>query len=108
MANVCEHEFEQRDPFNENYSMLEFDLYARLNKTIRKNHITGNYEIVGISGSAKGIVFFEGTLEEVVNKSNELESIDEGQFVENIKIRCGSMCPLQREIIKKELLGNKK
>ena len=79
MSNICEHEFEQEDSQNKGYSMTEYDLYAKLDMTIRKN-LRGNiYEIVRISS---GDIIFSGTLEEVVRKANELEG------EENTKISC--------------------
>jgi len=37
MPAICEHEFEREDPNNPGYSMTEYDLYARLGMTLRKN-----------------------------------------------------------------------
>jgi hypothetical protein len=79
MAEICEHEFETRDSKNHDYSKLEYDLYARLNMTIRKNFITRNFEIARIS---TGVMIHQGTLEQMVEIANELEG------AENTRVRC--------------------
>ena len=70
MSNICEHEFEQRDSKNPDYSQLEYDLYGKLDMTIRKNHITGNFEIAKLS---TGVKIHEGSLAQMVAIANNLE-----------------------------------
>ena len=48
MPSICEHDFEQEDPNNRGYSMTEYDLYARLGLTLRKNLSFNEYELVSI------------------------------------------------------------
>lgn len=91
MGEVCEHKFEQRDPANPDYSMVEYDLHARLGLTLRKNLKTGKYEIAKISSRQK---VYEGTLSEMVGKANELEGGN------NTKIGCGIWCPVVRARMK--------
>lgn len=95
MSNICEHEFEQEDPDNLGYSLVEFDLAARWNSTIRKNLVSGEFEIVPIKGhrlrkEPVTLVGYRGTLEEVVEVANQMEGGN------NIKIECGIGCPLRR------------
>lgn len=70
MAQISEQEFEEKDPNNSDYSMTEYDLYARLNMTLVKNHKLNRFEILNISD--RSVQFF-GTFEEMVEKANELE-----------------------------------
>ena len=81
MGTVCEHEFEQEDPRNEGYSMTEYDLYARLGLTIRKNLRKDIYEIVGIKD--KEVRYSSLDLKTIVRIANKLES------VKNTEIKCG-------------------
>jgi hypothetical protein len=85
MGYVCEHEFEQPDPDNPDYSLVEYDLYAQLGLTIRKNLKDNVYEIVKIK--SKEVVFSSPSLEDVVKRANELEG------AENTIIKCGRYCP---------------
>lgn len=70
MANVNEKLFEQPDPKNPDYSMTEYDLYAKLGLSIRKNIKLGRYEIFKLK--SKDVVF-SGTLQDVVTEANRLE-----------------------------------
>lgn len=88
MGYVCEHEFNREDPKNPGYSMLEYDLYARLNMTLRKNLKTNKYEIVKIS--TKQVVYSYRDLKDIVRMANQLEG------AENTVIRCHSSCPNNR------------
>ena len=85
MGNVCEHEFNNPDPNNSSYSFLEYDLYAKLDLSIWKNFITGNYELFRISDGVP--VFSYPKIEDAVDKANELEG------AENTKVFCGVLCP---------------
>ena len=71
MPAVCEHEFQQEDPNNKGYSMTEYDLYARLGLTLRKNLRFNEYELATIKGGFVHHAF--KTLQEAVAKANELE-----------------------------------
>lgn len=82
MTKICEHEFEAKDPENPDYSMTEYDLYAKLDMTIRKNHKSGRYEIVRISDKE---LINEGTLGEMVAVANNLEGAD------NTEIGCDNI-----------------
>lgn len=77
MIAVCDHNFEVRDPVKPDYSLIEIDLQARLNSSIRKNFATDQYEIFNIDTDA---VIFKGTLVAVVAEANRLEG------AENIKV----------------------
>lgn len=88
MGTVCEHEFEQGDPKNEGYSMTEYDLYARLNLTIRKNSKRNVYEIVGIKD--KEVRYSSPDLKTIVGIANKLEGAN------NTKIECGVGCPKEK------------
>lgn len=63
--------------------MTEFDLPARLNKTIRKNLQNSTYEIVDIS--SKEVAYSRQTLSEVVQLANKLG--------DRITIKCDFTCP---------------
>jgi len=93
MGTVCEHQFERPDKDNPKYSDLEYDLYARLGLSIRKNLETGNYELFTIK---TGIAQFSyPKLQDAVDKANELEG------GKNTEIKCGSFCPKYSERWKK-------
>ena len=87
MGTICEHEFEREDPKNPGYSRIEYDLYAKLNLTIRKNLKTNRYEIVKITTKA---VQYSSSIEGVVRMANQLEG------EENTTIECGIGCPFNR------------
>jgi len=90
---LCEHVFEKKDKDNPEYSALEYDLYADLGLSIRKNHRTGNYEIFRIK--SKEVVFSYPRLADAISKANELEG------EENTKLFCGNLCPRKtRGVIK--------
>ena len=74
MPSICEHEFEQEDPNNRGYSMTEYDLYARLGLTLRKNLRFNEYELVSIKNNIVHYAF--KTLQEAVSHANELEGSD--------------------------------
>jgi hypothetical protein len=63
--------------------MTEFDLRARLNKTIRKNMQQSTYEIVDIS--TKSVSCSRSTLKEIVRVANTLG--------DKIKVECDRSCP---------------
>lgn len=67
------------------YSMTEFDLRARLNKTIRKNLARNTYEIVDIG--TKEVAFTRPTLKEIVSLANELG--------DRITLQCNALCLAQ-------------
>ena len=62
--------------------MTEFDLRARLNKTIRKNMQDSIYEIVDIS--TKEVSYSRSTLKEIVRVANSLG--------DKIKVECDRSC----------------
>jgi len=74
MPAVCEHEFEREDPNNPGYSMTEYDLYARLGLTLRRNLKFNEYELAKISTGAAQFGF--KTLQEAIAKANELEGTE--------------------------------
>ncbi len=63
--------------------MTEFDLRARLNKTIRKNLAKNKFEIVDID--TKEIVHERPKLKEIVRLANELG--------DKIEVQCDVLCP---------------
>jgi hypothetical protein len=66
--------------------MTEFDLRARLNKTLRKDLKSNRYEIVDIS---TGEVFhLASTLKQIVRIAN--------QFGDSIRIECSEICTKSR------------
>ena len=83
MIKLCDHNFEVRDPERPDYSLIEIDLAARLNFSIRKNFDTDQYEIFNISTD---VVVFSGTLTEVVAEANRLEG------AENIEVSICQDC----------------
>ena len=74
MPSVCEHEFEREDPNNPGYSMTEYDLYAKLGLTLRRNLKFNEYELAKISTGAAQFGF--NTLQEAIAKANELEGTE--------------------------------
>ena len=71
MSRISYEEFEQEDPRNKGYSLVEFDLAARLGRLhIRKNLNNYKFEIYD---REKGEVRYSGTLPEIVRIANELE-----------------------------------
>ncbi|MEM3858733.1 MAG: hypothetical protein QW478_04930 [Candidatus Micrarchaeaceae archaeon] len=87
--NLCEHEFEERDPHNTNYSLLEYDLVARLNLSLRKNFKENTYELFKID-TGKVIRSFK-TLEDAADYANYLENNN------SIVVGCGYLCPKRRK-----------
>ena len=74
MPAVCEHEFEQEDPNNPGFSMTEYDLYAKLGLTLRRNLKFNEYELVSIKYNVVHYAF--KTLQEAIAKANELEGTE--------------------------------
>lgn len=70
MGIIYEDEFNIPDSEDTRYSQLEYDLYAKLNLTLRKNLEKDYFEIVNIITKK---VNFAGTLEEMVRIANHLE-----------------------------------
>jgi len=107
MARINEKEFEGYDPNNPNYSSLEYDLYARLQMSIRKNLVENCFEIYH---RPTGEVIFSGKLKDVVKKANELE----GEENTLIKLKIGTLLQNRYtghifKVVKKredELVGN--
>ena len=85
MPAVCEHEFEQEDPNNPGFSMTEYDLYAKLGMTLRKNLKFNEYELAKISTGVTQFGF--KTLQEAIAKVNELEGTAK-TWVECIPMSC--------------------
>lgn len=73
MSKINKKDFDRKDPKNPNYSQLEYDLYAKLDMTIRKNYATEKFEIAKRS---TGIMIHQGTLERMVEIANELEGAE--------------------------------
>src|SRR3989344_5015094 len=89
MPAICEHEFEREDPNNPGYSMTEYDLYAKLGMTLRKNLRFNEYELVSIKYNVAHHAF--KTLQEAIAKANELEG------TQNTWVECMPMsCPVAR------------
>jgi len=84
MSSICNHIFEVEDPNKPGYSLTEYDLYARLGLSIRKNLVSGSYEIFRIDTDE---VVLSGTLQKVVNEANEMEG------KRNTQIECRDSCP---------------
>lgn len=87
MATICTHEFEREDPKNPGYSLIEYDLHAKLGMSIRKNLLRNRYEIFTISNQV--VQFAYADLQTIVVVANTLEG------GENTKIECGIGCPLK-------------
>jgi hypothetical protein len=85
MPAICEHEFDKASNKDSKYSELEYDLYAKLQMSIRKNITTNEFEIYSLKDKR---VLYHGTLTIMVKKANELE------HSENTVVRCGNLCPL--------------
>lgn len=98
MGRICEHEFELPDPENPDYSHVEYDLYARLGLTIRKNLKQNIYEIVTIR-RPRNVHYTSSDLHEIVLIANRLE----GET--NTVIECGVLCPARKTTKK---IGDKK
>lgn len=86
MGRISEDEFRRPDRKNPAYSMMEYDLYAKLNLSIRKNLRTGNFETYDLwTGNA----VFTGTLEEVVKEANALEGSENTVIIDNARKKAG-------------------
>jgi hypothetical protein len=73
MGYIRPKEFELPDEENPDYSFVEYDLYAKLGMSIRKNLIEDQWEIFMIkTGKSK----YSGSLEYIVKKANELEGAE--------------------------------
>lgn len=70
MGYVRERDFNREDTEHPGYSKLEYDLFAKLGLTIRKNIKDNLFEIARIKDRCK---IYSGTLEQMVDKANELE-----------------------------------
>lgn len=78
MPAICEHEFDQEDPNNRGYSMTEYDLYAKLGLTLRKNLKFNEYELAKTSTGIAQFGF--KTLQEAVAYANQLEGSENTWF----------------------------
>lgn len=75
MGYLSEKDFDRK---NENgYSIMEYDLYAKLGLSIRKNHNEGRYEIFKIK--TKEVQYTYTNLKDAIRCANELEG-DENTF----------------------------
>jgi len=90
MGRICEHEFEKPNPDDIDYSHVEYDLYAKLGLTIRKNLKKNVYEIVTIH-KPRNVKHESASLESIVSIANDLE---DGQ--QNSVVECGLLCPKRR------------
>lgn len=89
MGNICEHEFNRPDPNNPDYSLVEYDLYAKTGLTIRKNLKTNEYEIVTIK-KPREVQYRYKDIHDIARIANEIEE------TENTTVGCGTLCPQRR------------
>lgn len=89
MGKICEHEFERPDPKNPDYGLIEYDLYAKLGLTIRKNLKLNRYEIVTIS-KPRIVRHSSDSIETIASIANDLEG------KKNTIVECGTLCPKRR------------
>ena len=73
MGIIKPKEFEFPDAVDLNYSFVNYDLYAKLGLSIRKNLINNEWEIFHINSGQKK---YSGSLEFIVAKANELEGAE--------------------------------
>ena len=73
MGYIKPKEFELPDTTNPDYSFVEYDLYAKLGLSIRKNLKINEWEIFEIKSGQKK---YWGNLEFIVAKANELEGAE--------------------------------
>ena len=84
MGGICEHAFLRKDPKNPDYSMTEYDLYAKTGLTLRKNLKHNRYEIVKIK--SREVEHSTPDLQAAVDKCNDVEGYP------NTKIECAVLC----------------
>lgn len=89
MSNICEHEFERANPDDPDYSLIEYDLYAKLGLTLRKNLKLNIFEIVTIK-KPRIVKHSSANLQEIADIANDLEGR------KNTFIQCGGLCPNRR------------
>jgi len=90
MGNICEHEFNRPDPNNPDYSLVEYDLYAKTGLTIRKNLKTNEYEIVTIK-KPREVQYRYKDIHDIARIANKIEKS------ENTTVGCGTLCPQRRK-----------
>lgn len=71
MPGISESEFSIEDPTNPGFSHLEYDLYAKLGMTIRKNLKENRFEIVKIK--TKEVQYSSSSLQGIIQIANDLE-----------------------------------
>ena len=74
MGRIRPEHFETEDNANPGYSMAEYDLYAKLGLTLRKNIKRDLYEIIGIKSREVHYTFPD--LQSAVDMCNQLEGED--------------------------------
>lgn len=74
MGRIKESYFETENPKIPGYSMTEYDLYAKLGLTLRKNIAENRYEIIGIKSRKVQYTFPD--LQSAVDMCNQLEGED--------------------------------
>lgn len=92
MGRICEHEFEIPDSDDPDYSHAEYDLYAKLGLTMRKNLRKNVYEIVTIQ-KPRTVKHESASLEEIAQIANDLEG------TKNTVVECDSLCPKREMVI---------
>lgn len=73
MGYIEPKKFELPDAANPNFSFVEYDLYAKLGLSIRKNIKNDEWEIFEIDSGQKK---YSGSLEFIVSRANELEGAE--------------------------------
>lgn len=71
MPGIRESDFDKEDPKNPGYSQMEYDLYARLDMTIRKNLKENRFEIIKIK--TKEVQYSNPRLQGIIKIANDLE-----------------------------------
>lgn len=74
MSTICKHIFEKPSRDNSDYSQLEYDLYARLGMSIRKNLKTDEFEIY--HRPSEKLQYRYSRIEDIVRIANSLEGAD--------------------------------
>ena len=69
MGYLSEKDFDSKD--ENGFSIVEYDLYAKLGLSIRKNHNTGRYEIFKIK--SKKVQYSYSDLRDAIRCANNLE-----------------------------------
>lgn len=80
MPGIRESDFDKEDPKNPGYSQMEYDLYARLGMTIRKNLKENRFEIVKIK--TKEVQYSYSSIHDIVRIANQLENKDNTRVIE--------------------------